>query len=144
MKIKIDLQIIAASISIPSQQEFDTWINAVFENTAGGEICIRIIDEKESQWLNNHYRHKNYPTNILSFPYEKDETNLLGDLAICAPIIEKESIEYNIDLKEHWAHIIIHGCLHLIGYTHDDDKNAKKMESLEFELLKKVGFKPLC
>lgn len=140
-KIKVDLQIATKLKNIPSLNQFQTWVNCALSKYPNrSEICIRIIDENESQKLNNSYRHQNHPTNILSFPYSEDDSNLLGDLAICAHIIEKESKEQRIDLETHWAHIVIHGCLHLIGYTHDTESEAEKMEELESTLLKELEF----
>ncbi len=139
MKVKVDLQIATESKHIPSKEKFGTWINAALNDyPKEAEICIRIVDEAEIQQLNTTYRHKDYPTNVLSFPYE--DSDLLGDIAICASIIEKEAKEQHISLESHWAHIVIHGCLHLIGYTHDADDDAKKMESLEFRILAELGF----
>lgn len=137
--ITIDLQVAIKANNIPSLKEFETWANAALADKLSGEICIRIIDEKESQQLNHTYRQKNHPTNILSFDYQDDET-LLGDLAICASVIEKESKKQHIPLMEHWAHITIHGCLHLAGYTHEVDANAETMEAEEDRLLKQLGF----
>ena len=135
MKINVDLQNASASKQVPPFSKFEIWVNAALRNyPKNAEICIRVIDEPESQQLNSTYRHKNYPTNVLSFPYDDDKSHLLGDIAICASIIEKEAKEQNINIESHWAHIVIHGCLHLIGYTHDTDKNAEKMESLEAKL----------
>ncbi len=157
MKITVDLQIASIAKNIPSLKQFELWANtALNDYPKDAEICIRIVDEEEIQQLNSTYRHKNYPTNVLSFPYDEldpavkqrdddskfqhepneDNINLLGDIAICASIILKEAKEQNIKLESHWAHIVIHGCLHLIGYTHDADEDAEKMESLEARLLK--------
>jgi probable rRNA maturation factor len=101
----------------------------------------------ESQELNHQYRGKNKPTNVLSFPFEIPEhlpegveIELLGDLIICAPVVEREAQEQNKALLAHWAHMTLHGCLHLLGYDHIEDKEAEEMESLEIEILQKMGF----
>lgn len=140
MKITVDLQNASIAKHIPPKKNFELWANAALKNyPKNAEICIRIVDENEIQQLNSTYRHKNYPTNVLSFPYD-DESTLLGDIAICASVIEKEAKEQNIALEYHWAHIVIHGCLHLIGYTHDTDKDAEEMEALETRTLAEVGW----
>ena len=102
------------------------------------------MDEKESTELNETYRLKSGPTNILSFPVEipeEIELNLLGDLVICAPVLEKEALEQNKALLNHWAHIVIHGVLHLMGYDHIEDDEAELMEGKEITLLSHLGIK---
>ncbi len=146
MTIKIDLQFAIKSKTLPTKNDFKTWVNEACVNRIDNiELCIRIIDEKESARLNKIFRGKDYPTNILSFPYESDtlseeSTPLIGDLAICAAIIEQEAKTQQTELPAHWAHIVIHGCLHLLGYDHQTEKHAKKMENLEAEILKKIGY----
>lgn len=138
MKITVDLQNASSLKNVPTQKQFEIWANTALKDyPKNAEICIRIVDENEIQQLNSTYRHKNYPTNVLSFPYD-DESTLLGDIAICASVIEKEAKEQNIALEYHWAHIVIHACLHLIGYTHDTDKDAEEMEAMEGRLLKEL------
>ena len=140
MKITVDLQIATEAKNIPTQKQFETWANAALKDYPKNvEICIRIVDEKEIQQLNSTYRQKNYPTNILSFPYEDSE--LLGDIAICAFVIQKEAKEQHISLESHWAHIVIHGCLHLIDYTHDANEDAEEMEALEIRILAELPVK---
>ncbi|MDD1625774.1 MAG: rRNA maturation RNase YbeY, partial [Methylococcaceae bacterium] len=100
--------------------------------------------EQESAELNEQYRHKQGPTNILSFPVEVPfgiELNLLGDLVVCAPVLEKEALEQHKALTDHWAHIIVHGVLHLLGYDHIDDKEAELMENKEITILNKLNIK---
>ncbi|WP_343152530.1 rRNA maturation RNase YbeY [Buchnera aphidicola] len=107
-------------------------------------ITIRIVDTKEIKQLNFMYRNKKKPTNILSFPYNihlNSNNILLGDLVICSKIIKEEAKKQKKTIKEHWAHIFIHGVLHLLGFDHINKKEAKKMESLECEILNKLGFK---
>jgi len=146
--IKIDLQITVKDKSIPDKKDFIKWLNCAAKIIPPpkhkNEICIRIIDEKESANLNKTYRHKPSATNILSFVYqaepaEKDD-ELLGDLAICAPIIAREAQQQNKELLTHWAHIVIHGYLHLLSYEHQNDQEATKMEQLEVEILQKLGY----
>lgn len=144
-KIILDLQIATSdSNDIPSQDKIQQWLTFIipqFVNEA--ELTIRIVDEQESQYLNNLYRHKDKPTNVLSFPFESPvemETPLLGDLVICKQIVQKEALEQNKSLESHWAHMIVHGCLHLLGYDHIDDNEAQEMESIEIDIMAALGF----
>lgn len=107
------------------------------------EITIRIVDEAESHELNLTYRGKDKPTNVLSFPFEVPEgieLPLLGDLIICRQVVEKEAQEQQISLESHWAHLAIHGTLHLLGYDHIEDAEAEEMEGLETEIMQSLGF----
>ncbi len=144
--IIIDRQIATnlAISKLPTEQQFQTWIEVVLkQQKKRGEITIRLVDEPESQQLNNQYRHKNYPTNVLSFPFDnrgvKLATPLLGDLVICAPVVLQEAIDQQKEPLAHWAHMIVHGTLHLLGYDHIVDKEAAVMENLEKHILKKLG-----
>ncbi|PXY95137.1 rRNA maturation RNase YbeY [Frischella perrara] len=144
-KIILDLQIATSdSNDIPSKDKIQQWLTFIlpqFVNEA--ELTIRIVDEQESQYLNNLYRHKDRPTNVLSFPFESPvemETPLLGDLVICKQIVQKEALEQNKSLESHWAHMIVHGCLHLLGYDHIDDNEAQEMESIEIDIMAALGF----
>ena len=107
-------------------------------------LLLRIVDEAEGLSLNKMWRDKDYATNILSFPYEAEypheDTGHLGDLVVTAQVVEKEAAKYCLAPDSHWAHMIIHGILHLLGYDHQKDNEAKKMEALEAELLNKLGF----
>ena len=110
------------------------------------EVVIRIVDEQESAQLNQQYRHISGPTNILSFPVEIPadvplEHDLLGDLVICAPVLQKEALSQNKSLHDHWAHIVIHGVLHLLGYDHIDEEDAAQMELREIKILEKFKIK---
>jgi probable rRNA maturation factor len=133
--------------SFPTEDDLTLWISAALktQNTrclSHTEVSIRITDEKESAELNNFYREKNSSTNILSFPAEIPDyvdSPLLGDLLICAPVLAREAKEQNKILASHWAHIIIHGTLHLLGYDHILEQEAKEMETLEIEILKNLG-----
>jgi probable rRNA maturation factor len=99
---------------------------------------IRLVDDAESAELNQQFRHKSGPTNILSFPFEVPngmEMDLLGDLVICAPLIAREAEQQNKLAEHHWAHITVHGVLHLLGYDHVEEQDAEQMEALEIEIL---------
>jgi probable rRNA maturation factor len=114
------------------------WLMSVVDKDA--EITIRIVDNDESQNLNNIYRKKKYPTNVLSFLVD-DEVHLIGDIVLCAPVIEKEALEQSKKLEAHYAHLIIHGALHLYGYDHENKKDADIMEAKEIKILTGLGYK---
>lgn len=144
MSIILDLQVITTNQKIPEPDQIQQWINASLlpehENT---ELTIRIVDIDESQTLNHQYRGKNKATNVLSFPFEVPEgipLNLLGDLVICAEIVAREAEQQHKTQTEHWAHMVIHGCLHLLGYDHIEENDAVQMENLEIDILAKLGF----
>ena len=141
----IEIQTIFKSDGQPDQEHIQRWVDAALEGfNQDTEIVVRIVDEQESTELNEQYRHKKGPTNILSFPIdvpEGIELNLLGDLVICAPILKKEALEQHKALTDHWAHIIVHGVLHLLGYDHIDDKEAELMENIEITILNKLNIK---
>ena len=141
----IEIQTIYKSNGQPVQEQIQRWVDAALEGfNQDTEIVVRIVDEQESAELNEQYRHKPGPTNILSFPVDVPdgiELNLLGDLVICAPVLEKEAVEQHKPLTDHWAHIIVHGVLHLLGYDHIDDDEAELMESKEITILNKLTIK---
>lgn len=130
----------------PSTKQLAAWAKETLKRyRKNAELTIRIVTEKEMIALNSTYRHKNKPTNVLSFPYKipealRDEIFLLGDIVICAKVISEEAQEQHKDLMAHWAHMIIHGCLHLLGYDHVNEEDAELMEGIEILLLKKIGF----
>ena len=130
--------------AIPSADSLAQWANAVLsaEDLHEQEVTIRFTDESESQQLNSDYRQKNKPTNVLSFPFEAPpgiEMNLLGDLIICAPVISREASEQAKAAEHHYAHMTIHGILHLLGYDHITDEDAQVMESREIDILATLG-----
>lgn len=138
----VEIQTVFASEGQPDRQQIQLWIDTALEDyDQDTEIVVRIVDEQESAELNEQYRHKAGPTNILSFPVdvpEGIELDLLGDLVICAPVLEKEALEQDKILSHHWAHIIVHGVLHLLGYDHIDDAEAELMETKEIAVLNKL------
>jgi len=138
----LDFQIVSESKIIPQQVLFKTWVDAVLKDeTQDSEIVIRIVDEEEMILFNEQYRGKQGSTNILSFPFEAPEgmdSDLLGDLLLCASVVEAEAQQQNKMLAHHWAHMIVHGVLHLIGYDHIKDKEAEEMEALEIKILKSI------
>jgi probable rRNA maturation factor len=140
---QIAIQTIFKSDGQPNRRQIQRWVDAALEGSNKTHSCVvRIVDEQESAQLNERYRHKQGPTNILSFPVEIPEgieLNLLGDLVICAPVVKKEALEQHKALAHHWAHMIVHGVLHLLGYDHIDDDEAEQMESKEIAILKKLN-----
>jgi probable rRNA maturation factor len=142
--LELDLQI-ATQASAPSEVQFRQWCAlALRQRTADSELTIRLVDEAEGRELNNTWRHKDYATNVLSFPADVPDEfldiPLLGDLVICVPVVAREAAEQSKTLDAHWAHLVIHGCLHLLGYDHIDDEEAEEMEALERTLLEELGF----
>ncbi|MDP2903393.1 MAG: rRNA maturation RNase YbeY [Methylovulum sp.] len=141
----LDIQTIFVSVGQPSEEQFQRWVDtALDDETQDTEVVIRIVDEQESAGLNQQYRHKHGATNILSFPFEvpdiaEIECDLLGDLVICAPVLEREALEQGKTLTDHWAHIVVHGVLHLLGYDHINDDDAEIMEHKEAIILQKLN-----
>ena len=144
LELDLDLQVATDNERLPSQEDFELWVRIALRNTMNqAELTIRIVDEAESQTLNSSYRGKDKPTNVLSFPFEAPpeiDIPLLGDLIICAPVVELEAKQQDKSLQAHWAHMVVHGCLHLLGYDHIQDAEAEEMESLETQLIESLGF----
>jgi len=128
----------------PSDSDFQCWADlALSDQKKPSEVVIRIVDELEIKQLNQTYRDQDKTTNVLSFPFEAPEyidLPLLGDLVICAKVVIDEAKNQSKDLKAHWAHMIIHGILHLLGYDHIIDAEAEKMERKEQQLLAQLDF----
>lgn len=146
MTSDIDIQIATQTPEeqLPSKASLTRWANLSVSGKPGFEVTIRIVDEAESQALNAQYRQKDKPTNVLSFPFEAPagiELPLLGDLVICAPVVMKEAAEQQKNLESHWAHMVIHGMLHLQGYDHILDQDAEVMEKREVDLMAELGYK---
>ncbi|WP_342146881.1 rRNA maturation RNase YbeY [Rickettsiella endosymbiont of Aleochara curtula] len=143
-RIKITIQALTSNTFIPSRYFLQRWVNKALSKQVGtNAVNIRLVSKKESAALNSTYRHKNGPTNILSFPFEPPpgvSSAFLGDLVICAPLVNQQAKQQAKTPLTHWAHLVIHGCLHLIGYDHVHDKDATKMETLEIQLLEDLGY----
>lgn len=141
--IDLDLQIACEFNDLPNESQFSLWANAALKNLKpDAEMTIRISDAQESQQLNFEYRGKDKPTNVLSFEFEAPpgiDLPLIGDLIICPEIVKKESIEQEKSFHDHFAHMVIHGCLHLLGFDHIDKDEAIEMESLEKQILAGLG-----
>ncbi|MFK8067407.1 MAG: rRNA maturation RNase YbeY [Gammaproteobacteria bacterium] len=146
MILELDVQRVFTTQEIPEDEQFKTWTKTAL--IAGGreensQLAIRIVDEEEGQKLNEQWRHKKGPTNVLSFSMSGLDLiapELLGDIVICAPIIKKEAQEQSKTLQSHWAHMVIHGVLHLLGYDHSIDSEAEKMEMLEIKIMAELGY----
>ncbi len=142
--IDLDLQIATDVAALPSAAQFHLWVETVLKGRREeAELTIRIVDEAESAELNESYRGKPGPTNVLSFPFEAPPgipLPLLGDIVICAPKVAREAAEQGKPEEAHWAHLTIHGCLHLLGYDHIEEEEAEAMEALETELLATLGY----
>ena len=141
--IQIDLQNDGALPAVPEPAQFQQWVAAALQQEFGAlEQTIRIVDEVESRQLNHEYRQRDKPTNVLSFPAEDSEYldyHHLGDLVICAPLVAREAAEQEKSLTAHWAHLVVHGMLHLQGYDHQNEAEAEQMETLEIEILRALG-----
>lgn len=139
----MEIQVATEFRDYPSAQLFQQWLDSVLtDQSQNSEVVIRLVDEAESAELNQQYRHKVGATNILSFPFEAPEgveMDLLGDLVICTPLIAEEARQQDKLLEHHWAHITIHGILHLLGYDHIQDHEAEEMEALEIKILHKLN-----
>lgn len=135
----------ASRKGVPAAASFRNWVEAALRGARrrkATELSIRIVDTKEGRTLNREYRGKDYATNVLSFPVELPPgitLPLIGDLAICAPVVAKEAKEQGKNPRDHWAHMTVHGVLHLLGYDHIDDAEAEAMEALETRILAGLG-----
>lgn len=143
IELELDLQIACEAANLPSEAQFTLWAKTALQgHRSEAELSIRLVDEDESAELNMQYRQKPGPTNVLSFPADLPpelELPLLGDLAICKQVVEHEAKEQHKAYLDHWAHMVIHGTLHLLGYDHIQDDEAEEMEALEIALLKTLN-----
>jgi probable rRNA maturation factor len=149
MSLDVDLLDLAASNNLPTQSEFKQWVNAAV--TAAKQeipasinsIHIRLVSKQESAQLNETYRHKSGPTNILSFHYDPipgASPDSLGDLVICSELVNEEATNLKKSIISHWAHLTVHGVLHLLGFDHENDDDANIMEALETKIITALGF----
>lgn len=140
----VDVQIATSDENIPSDEDFRSWVAAALPpDRLASEITIRVVGRDESQALNAQYRQQDKPTNVLSFPTDLPpelQIPLLGDLVVCAGVVEHEAHEQGKSLAAHWAHMVVHGTLHLLGYDHESDEEAEEMEALETRILGQLGF----
>ncbi|MDA8362309.1 MAG: rRNA maturation RNase YbeY [Gammaproteobacteria bacterium] len=147
MTLRVDVQYACARTGVPKKAAILEWARAALEDVATNdiELVVRIVGEDESAELNRRYRHKSGPTNVLSFCYA-DQANisaapgLLGDIVICAPVVAREARLGGGDAAAHWAHMVVHGIMHLRGYDHIHERDAKIMEQMESRVVRRLGF----
>lgn len=139
----VEVQFASAANGLPSESDFMGWTQPLEQFCSeADEMVLRVVDLPEMIALNQTYRSKVGPTNVLSFPYEAVpgvDVPLLGDVVLCAPVVAQEAAEQGKSLSQHWAHLVIHGGLHLLGYDHIQAEEADEMEALEVQLLDQLG-----
>ena len=144
MELILELQRTASGADIPEEKAFRHWVEAALSGRReSAELVIRVVDEEEGRQLNRRYRGQDRATNVLSFPFEAPamvETELLGDLVVCAPVVVREAQEQAKAADAHWAHLTVHGLLHLLGFDHQNEREAAAMEKLEIVILAELGF----
>lgn len=136
-QLDFSLQLASQAAGIPSVSQFRHWVRAALRVETS--LAIRIVDEEEGRQLNASYRGKDYATNVLTFPLT-EQPLLMGDIVICAPVVAREAMEQGKPLVAHYAHMTVHGVLHLHGYDHEIDAQADLMEAMEVAALHKLGF----
>jgi probable rRNA maturation factor len=142
--LTVEVQLAVAGQTLPSEERLLDWARAAWEDESrDAEVVIRITDEAESRQLNREYRDQDKATNVLSFPFEPVpgiDLDHIGDLLICAPVVEREAVAQGKRPEAHWAHMVVHGILHLQGYDHVSDAQASAMEALETSILIGLGY----
>jgi probable rRNA maturation factor len=140
----VDVQIACEAKDLPEREQFRAWARAAVGSMRDdAELTIRIVDEAEIEHLNSTYRKKPGATNVLSFPFEaapEVDMPLLGDIVICAPVVRREACEQSKSVNAHWAHMVVHGTLHLLGFDHEKKREAQEMEAMEARILADLGF----
>lgn len=142
LRLRLDC---AARTPAPAAGDFRRWARAALAGWRRRSVAIgvRVVGTAESRALNRRYRGKDRPTNVLSFPFEAPpgtRTDVLGDLVICAPVVRREARAGRVDERAHWAHMVVHGILHLRGYDHGNEREAVMMEGRETRILRRLGF----
>lgn len=141
--MSVDVQLATQQPDTPNPELLERWALSALAISSDepGELCVRVVDNQESQTLNAGYRGIDKPTNVLSFPTDVDipDAKVLGDVVICAPIVEFEAAEQNKHVGDHYAHMVVHGVLHLMGYDHESEGEAEQMEQLEITILGELG-----
>ena len=136
-RLNLSVQYACNKAGLPLRADFVRWARAAL--VGGGEIAIRLVETDEGQALNKEYRDKDYATNVLSFPYDTEPV-VSGDLVICPDVVAREAAEQNKPLAAHYAHLVVHGMLHLQGWDHENDDDAQAMEEEETEILAALGY----
>jgi probable rRNA maturation factor len=146
----VEVQIASDKSDLPDEEQLRNWVLSALQavDASAGkdfELSVRLVDEDEARALNGRYRNKDKATNVLSFPFEdfdglpEDMVRPLGDIVVCAPVVAQEASQQKKALLDHWAHMVIHGTLHLLGYDHQDEAQADTMETLEIDILRGFG-----
>lgn len=146
MDMPVEVQLACRSEALPPLADFRRWAECALQGAAG-EVCVRVVDGEESEALNGKYRGMRTPTNVLSFPAGDFPTHAsrpagalpLGDVVVCAPVVEAEARQQAKAMSDHYAHMVVHGVLHLRGHDHITDREAEDMEHLEAAILRKLG-----
>jgi probable rRNA maturation factor len=150
--LQVEVQFAARSPWVPAAADLRRWARAAFAAAGGGDadvrpntsvLCIRVVGNTAARSMNRRFRGIDRPTNVLSFPASDEErqfTGALGDLVVCAPIVDREARQQGKKTTAHWAHMVVHGVLHLLGYDHQDNREAQVMENLEVEILRGFGY----
>ncbi|MDP2878381.1 MAG: rRNA maturation RNase YbeY [Sulfuricella sp.] len=140
--LSLSVQYAAKPDGAPTRAQLRRWVKAALRQDA--EIALRIVDEEEGRALNRDYRGKDYATNVLTFVYDDDfpgaELPLAGDIVLCAPVVAREALQQEKPVEAHYAHLTVHGVLHLQGYDHESDEEARQMEALEIQIVTKLGY----
>ncbi len=142
MAIQLDVQLAVQDANIPSVSKFKAWAQKIPSPEIDSNVCLRIVGENEVRELNKRYRNIDKPTNVLSFGADIPEElglNILGDVVICASVVFQEAVDQEKKLTSHWAHLLVHGILHLQGFGHENDSQAEIMEALEINILEQLG-----
>ena len=144
LRLQLDLVLACAGDGVPARKHWVRWGRAALAD-AGGTVAlgVRIVGESEGAWLNERFRGRAGPTNVLSFPYDeppRGKSRFLGDIVLCAPVVRNEAAAAGRPEDAHWAHLLIHGILHLEGFDHDTDQDARLMETRETRILAGLGF----
>lgn len=145
MRLRVNIEYASNESVVPKRDAIMQWAQAAMEGYEqdGAEVGVRIVDEEEIVELNRRFRCKSKATNVLSFPFEDPpgvRTELLGDVVICAPVVCREARARGTQASAHWAHMLVHGIMHLRGYDHQTPTEADAMESMEAHILKRLGF----
>ena len=140
-RLNLTVQYACNPDGLPSRPELRAWARAALDvdGKRGGQITLRFVDTEEGQALNRDYRGKDYATNVLSFPYDVEPV-VFGDLVICPAVVAREAAEQGKTAEAHYAHLVVHGMLHLQGYDHENDADARRMEDQERQLLAGLGY----
>jgi len=136
-KLALSVQYAVESADVPNRGRMRRWVQAALQKPA--ELTLRVVDEDEGRALNRDYRGKDYATNVLTFVYD-DAPVVTGDIVLCAPVVIREAREQGKTPEAHYAHLVVHGVLHLQGYDHENDADAQTMEAREAEILSKLGY----